>query len=143
MKSQNNPEVIYEKVQKLNKEVEEYINLMLSLNLGSEWIVDSLGNRCLTIGIKNTDENDFRKTKFGQSIDITYKGWWKSEEVFDVNIGTTGRFSLIEEKDQVGRAQFYIGFGKLLSNKGFQQELRMTLNKYSDNEQELLNQVKE
>lgn len=143
MKSQNNPEVIYQMIENLQDEVVANINKLLADNIGIEWIVDTLGRSSLTVGVKNNDSSDFRKVKFGQTIDITYKGWWRSEEVFDVNIGTTGRFSLIEEKDEVGRAQFYIGFGKLLSNKGFQQELRMVLNKYSDNQQELYNQVKE
>ena len=141
MKNQNAQETIYQQVEKFQNETVNHINQLLADNIGSEWIVDVLGRSCLTIGVRNTNSKDFRRVKFGQEINITYKGWWKSEDRFDVNIGTTGCFSLLEGKDEVGRAEFYIGFAKFLANKEFQQELRGILLIYSDKEEELLNQA--
>ena len=143
MKNQNPKEQIYQQIDNLQEEVVNSINQLLADNISSEWIVDVLGRSCLTIGVKNTDSKDFRRVKFGQEINITYKGWWKTEDRFDVNIGTTGCFSLLDGKDEVGRAEFYIGFAKFLANKDFQQELRGILLDYSEKEEELINQANE
>lgn len=120
--------------QNITKQVEE----LLKSNLGEEWGVERLSSEILSFGVRE----DEAKFKFGQTIDIFFgKSWYKGDEYkWEMNFGTTGSFKLDKEKDSIGRANFYIGVGKLLVNEELLWELKKILHKFNFDWEYLYNQ---
>lgn len=122
-----NNQIIGEKLDALENEVKAKVQKLLQDNIGIEWKVDFLSHSSLCFGV--IDETGEYSLKFGQCCYLDFsRGVGGSN--FKMNLGTTGTFSLIEEKDYVGRMKFYIGIGKFLENKPLLHQLQHMLNEY-------------
>ena len=126
------------KLEALEQNITKQIEELLKSNLGEEWGVKRLSSEILSFGVRE-DETKF---KFGQTIDINFgKRWYKGGgNRWEMNFGTTGTFKLNKEEDSVGRANFYIGVGKLLANEELLWELKKILHKFNFDWEYLYNQ---
>lgn len=121
-----------------------YLEKRIQQGLGEHWGVINYDSRCLNIGVIDRERTTPEKRKyfFGQSIEIRYAARsynMSTNEMYDANCGTCGSFSM-EGGDRVGeRAMFYVGIGKLFSDKQLIGDIKsvmalssQTLKRYSD-----------
>lgn len=108
-----------------------FIESRLQQILGPHWGVSSYGKEQMTIGVIDVPGStpQQRKYYFGQDIDIWYEDrTGRGTDVrFRANCGTTGSFE-IEGSGAVGeRATFYVGVGRLLSDRNLVRDIRNTM----------------
>lgn len=132
--------IIAEKLGALENEVKSNIEKLLQENIGRDWKVDYLSNSTLCFGIN--DETGQYSLKFGQCVYVYFyrNGHYRGKRKFEMNFGSTGAFSLIEEYDTAGRMNYYIGIGKLLANKPLLHQLEQMLNEYYNEWNDLYDQ---
>lgn len=132
--------IIAEKLEALENEVKSNIEKLLQENIGRNWKVDYLSNSTLCFGIN--DETGQYSLKFGQCVYVYFDGHrhYRGNRKFEMNFGSTGAFSLIEEYDTAGRMNFYIGVGKLLENKSLLHQLEQIMNEYYNESNSLYDQ---
>lgn len=125
-----------------------YLEKQIQERLGEHWGVINYDSRCLNIGVIDMEKTTFenRGYFFGQSIEIRYERnpFGSGKETYQVNCGTCGSFSM-EGGDRIGeRAMFYVGIGKLLSDKQLIGDIKsvmalgsQTLERYCDQMEKL------
>lgn len=109
----------------------QFLEGRLQQTLGPHWGVSSYGKEQMTIGVIDAPGStpQQRKYRFGQDIDIWYEDRMGhgTDVRFSANCGTTGSFSM-EGGQIVGeRAAFYVGIGRLLSDRGLVRDIRNTM----------------
>jgi len=121
----------------------ESFNNFIKDILGDKWAITRLSTNYLGIAIKKADSD--REFYFGQEIEIFYDSKGYREPRFEANIGSCGSFSILDEKAG-SFADFYIGVGKLLTDKQAMAELKEALFDYASKIEQyynLLEQLKE
>ena len=104
----------------------------LQQTLGPHWGVSRYSEEHMTIGVIDAagSTSQQRKYYFGQDIDIWYEdrtGRGTNNVRFRANCGTTGSFEM-EGGGSVGeRAMFYVGVGRLLSDRTLVRDIRHTM----------------
>ncbi len=110
---------------------EDFFRGWIKKYLGDYWTLRYLSDLCIEFAI--IDPHDENKLVFGQTIEIRFeKRSWEGRERFEVGVGTTGGFSILES-EQGDRARFYIDLGRFLSNKEELEETKQLLFGYKDN----------
>lgn len=108
-----------------------FIESRLQQTLGPHWGVSSYNKEQMTISVIDAagSTQQQRKYYFGQDIDIWYEDrMGRGTNVrFRANCGTTGSFEM-EGGESVGeRALFYVGVGRLLSDRNLVRDIRNTM----------------
>jgi|GEM_PF-2056062 len=109
-----------------------FIEGRLQQTLGPHWGVSRYNEEHMIIGVIDAAGStpQQRKYYFGQDIDIWYEdrmGRGTNNARFRANCGTTGSFEM-EGGGTVGeRAMFYVGIGRLLSDRNLVRDIRHTM----------------
>lgn len=127
-------EAIAQRQQSWSEHVQQstlFLESRLQQTLGLHWGVSSYGKEQMTIGVIDVPGStpQQRKYYFGQDIDIWYEDrtGHGTDVRFHANCGTTGSFSM-EGGGAVGeRAAFYVGVGRLLSDRNLVRDIRNTM----------------
>ncbi len=117
-------------LKKFMEDNEDYFRGWIRKYLGEHWTLRYLGESRIEFAI--VDPHEDNKVVFGQSIEIYYeKHTWKGGERFEVQVGTTGGFEILETQ-QGDRALFYIDLGRFLSDKTELEGIKKRLYGYRD-----------
>lgn len=127
-------EAIAQRQQSWSEHVQQstlFLESRLQQTLGLHWGVSSYGKEQMTIGVIDTVRStpQRREYYFGQDIDIWYEDrtGHGTDVRFHANCGTTGSFEM-EGGGTVGeRAMFYVGVGRLLSDRNLVRDIRNTM----------------
>ena len=109
-----------------------FVEGRLQQTLGPHWGVSRYSEEHMTISVIDAAGSTLQQRKyyFGQDIDIWYEdrtGRGMNNVRFRANCGTTGSFEM-EGGGSVGeRALFYVGVGRLLSDRNLVRDIRHTM----------------
>ena len=107
--------------------------------LGDDWGCGLVGNSSIQIGmVENIAENKANHFYFGHTFTLYYNDYFIKKGRFDMNYGSMGSFSLLDEsKESDLRCKYLLGMGKFSSDKEKLTELKNILKDFCAKEYKL------